>query len=102
MRALPDVPTTSEAGLPGVEATAWYALFAPKGTDRSRVEQLAAAVAATLRQPAFAAALEARGYLVRPTTMAQMRQFLQRDLVNWRRPPPARPQGALPGLPAVA
>ena len=31
-RALPDVPTIAEAGIPGYEFLAWHALFAPKGT----------------------------------------------------------------------
>lgn len=85
MRALPDVPTTSEAGLPGVEATAWHALVAPKGTPRERVDALASAVGSAVRQPAYVAALEARGYVVRPMTTTQMRQYLQRDIALWRR-----------------
>jgi tripartite-type tricarboxylate transporter receptor subunit TctC len=86
MRALPDVPTTLESGLPGVEAVAWHALFAPKGTDRARLDALTAAVGKALQQPAFASAMEARGYVVRPMTAPQMRHYLQRDLMVWRRP----------------
>jgi tripartite-type tricarboxylate transporter receptor subunit TctC len=85
MRAMPDVPTTSESGLPGVEAIAWSALLAPKGTDRARIEKLAKATGEALRQPAFVAALEGRGYVVRPMTTLQMKQYLQRDMSIWRR-----------------
>jgi hypothetical protein len=42
-------------------------------------------VSAALRQPRFIAALEARGYVVRPMSGLQMRQFLQRDIAIWRR-----------------
>jgi putative tricarboxylic transport membrane protein len=42
--ALPDLPTTKEAGLPEFEASAWNALFAPKGTPAAIVEKLAAAL----------------------------------------------------------
>jgi tripartite-type tricarboxylate transporter receptor subunit TctC len=94
IRVLPDVPTTSESGLPGLEATAWLALLAPKGTDRARVERLAAATAAVLQHPVFIGALEARGHSVRPMTAPQMRQFLQRDVSAWRRTSRIRPQGA--------
>jgi tripartite-type tricarboxylate transporter receptor subunit TctC len=42
--ALPDVPTTKEAGLPEFQASAWNALFAPKGTPKPVVEKLTAAL----------------------------------------------------------
>ena len=32
LAALPDVPTSAQAGLPGWEMSAWFAVFAPKGT----------------------------------------------------------------------
>jgi tripartite-type tricarboxylate transporter receptor subunit TctC len=38
--ALPDVPTTKEAGLPEFEVSAWNAVFAPKGTPRDIVTKL--------------------------------------------------------------
>ena len=38
--ALPDVPTTKEAGLPEYRVSAWNALFAPKGTPKEIVTQL--------------------------------------------------------------
>jgi tripartite-type tricarboxylate transporter receptor subunit TctC len=42
--ALPDVPTTKEAGLPDYQVTAWNAIFAPKGTPREIVVALSAAL----------------------------------------------------------
>jgi tripartite-type tricarboxylate transporter receptor subunit TctC len=42
--ALPDLPTTTEAGLPEFQASAWNALFAPKGTPKAVVEKLSAAL----------------------------------------------------------
>jgi tripartite-type tricarboxylate transporter receptor subunit TctC len=49
--ALPDVPTTREAGLPGYEVSAWNALFAPKGTPPAIVAQLNAALVKALTDP---------------------------------------------------
>src|SRR5262249_13497961 len=46
--ALPDVPTAREAGLPGFEAQAWNALFAPKETPKPIVDMLSAALDRTL------------------------------------------------------
>jgi tripartite-type tricarboxylate transporter receptor subunit TctC len=42
--AFPDVPTISEAGVPGYEASAWYGLMAPAGTPPAVVDRLQAAL----------------------------------------------------------
>jgi tripartite-type tricarboxylate transporter receptor subunit TctC len=46
--ALPDVPTTIEAGLPEYQVSAWNALFAPKGTPKAIVDKLNAALVKAL------------------------------------------------------
>jgi tripartite-type tricarboxylate transporter receptor subunit TctC len=46
--ALPDVPTTTEAGLPDFQFSAWNALFAPKGTSKPIVDKLNAALTRAL------------------------------------------------------
>jgi tripartite-type tricarboxylate transporter receptor subunit TctC len=46
--ALPDVPTTSEAGLPQYQVSAWNALFAPKGTPKDVVAKLNSALSRAL------------------------------------------------------
>ena len=46
--ALPDVPTTKEAGMPEYQASAWNAMFAPKGTPKAIVEKLNAAIVKAL------------------------------------------------------
>jgi len=46
--ALPDVPTTREAGLPDYQVSAWNALFAPKGTPKDVVAKLNAALVKAL------------------------------------------------------
>ena len=50
--ALPDVPTSNEAGLPAFQASAWNALFAPKGTPKPVVDKLADALDKALDDPA--------------------------------------------------
>jgi len=50
--ALPDVPTSKEAGLPAFQASAWNALFAPKGTPKPVVDKLANALDKALDDPA--------------------------------------------------
>ena len=46
--ALPDVPTTKEAGLPQFDVSAWNALFAPKGTPKEALDKLSDALSKAL------------------------------------------------------
>jgi tripartite-type tricarboxylate transporter receptor subunit TctC len=46
--SLPNVPTTTEAGLPAFQAQAWNAMFAPKGTSPEIIQKLNAAAAKSL------------------------------------------------------
>jgi tripartite-type tricarboxylate transporter receptor subunit TctC len=46
--ALPDVPTTTEGGLPEYQLSAWQAMFAPKGVPKTIVEKLNDALVAAL------------------------------------------------------
>jgi len=50
--ALPDVPTTKEAGLPDFQVSAWNALFAPKGTPKEIVAKLNDTLSKALNDPA--------------------------------------------------
>lgn len=49
--ALPDVPTTSEAGVPGSEFNFWIGMFAPGKTPRAIVDRLQAEVVKALATP---------------------------------------------------
>ena len=48
---LPDVPTVTEAGVPGYEATIWLGLMAPAGTPKPIIDKLNAAVSAFIKRP---------------------------------------------------
>lgn len=49
--ALPDLPTTAEAGMPGYVVSAWNAVFAPKGLPKDVTDRLVAALNAALDDP---------------------------------------------------
>ena len=49
--ALPDVPTTEEAGFPAVEATAWFGVQVPVRTPRPIIERLGTAIDAVAKEP---------------------------------------------------
>lgn len=63
---LPEVPTATEAGLPGVEADAWNAVFLPKGTPEPIVKKLVAAVNQTLDDPTVRKRLDELGLSIVP------------------------------------
>ena len=50
--AAPDVPTMDEAGVPGMHASFWHGLWAPKGTPKEIVARLDAAIVESLADPA--------------------------------------------------
>ena len=50
--AFPDIPTLQEAGVPGIDVTTWYALWAPAGTPPEIVNKLQQEVAKALASPA--------------------------------------------------
>ena len=59
--ALPDVPTTAEAGRPGTVAVPWFALFAPARTPADILEKFAGDVAAGQQDATLRASLDALG-----------------------------------------
>jgi len=60
-RELPDVPTLAEAGIPNVEMTTWYGLFATAGTPKGTLDRLAGETAKVLRMPDVQKRLEGLG-----------------------------------------
>jgi tripartite-type tricarboxylate transporter receptor subunit TctC len=64
--ALPNVPTTKEAGLPALQITAWNALFAPKGTPAPIVAKLNAALGQALDDENVRKRLTDQGGIVPP------------------------------------
>jgi tripartite-type tricarboxylate transporter receptor subunit TctC len=62
----PDVPTMEEAGVPGLYATFWHALWAPKGTPKDIVARLNGALREALADPAVQRRFKEQGQDVTP------------------------------------
>ena len=73
---LPNLPTLAEAGVPGVEADAWFALFAPAQTPATVVERLYRAVAAGLTTDAATKAIAAQGMTLALRTPTELAAWL--------------------------
>lgn len=80
---LPDVPTVSEAGVPGYEATIWLGIMAPKGTPQEIVDRLNGEIAKIIAKPAIREAWAKQGAVPMTMTPAQFDAFLKGDIDKW-------------------
>ena len=80
---LPDVPTASEAGVPGYEATIWLGLMAPAGTPQPVVDKLAAAMSDFVKKPEVVKLWKQQGALPMSMTPAEFDKFLRGDIAKW-------------------
>ena len=80
---LPAVPTFAEAGVAGVEADAWSALFAPARTPPAVVDRLYGAVAGALRKESIRSALDKQGLPIALKTPAEMSAMLPAEVEKW-------------------
>lgn len=78
--ALPEVPTTAEAGLPGFVVDAWFAFFAPAGTPSDVVQRINAALREATAQPDLRRRAEEGGVILRPLTVAEMDAVARREI----------------------
>lgn len=81
--ALPDVPTVSEAALPGFNVNAWLGLLAPARTPADVIDRLHAATVRTLQRPEVSQRLTAVGEEVVGSTPAQFEAHLKSEIARW-------------------
>ncbi|HYE39640.1 MAG TPA: tripartite tricarboxylate transporter substrate binding protein [Ramlibacter sp.] len=85
--ALPDVPTTKEAGLPEFQVSAWNAIFAPKGTSPEVVKRLNDALQKALKDEGTRKRLLDLGADLTntaATTPDGLAKFVQGEVARWR------------------
>ena len=73
--ALPDVPSTDEAGLPGFHVSTWNALFAPKGSPPDIIARLNAAAVTALADPTVRARFASLGRTFPRATSRRRRRW---------------------------
>ena len=81
--SLPDVPTTAETGFPGVNATSWFAMFAPAGTPAAIVSKLESDVRNALAEPAFQQKARDQGAAADFMDSKALGDMVQRDWDMW-------------------
>ena len=84
--ALPDVPTTKEAGLQGYEVSAWNAIFAPKGTPEPAVAKLSDALVKALDDEGTRKKLLALGAVIpegEGRKPAALQSLVESEVARW-------------------
>jgi tripartite-type tricarboxylate transporter receptor subunit TctC len=79
----PDVPTISEAGVPGYESTIWLGLMAPAATPKPIVEQLSAAVNKIINSPEVKEIWAKQGATPMGMTPSAFGKFMRADIQKW-------------------
>jgi tripartite-type tricarboxylate transporter receptor subunit TctC len=80
----PDIPTTAELGMPGLVASAWFALVAPPGTPDAIVQTVNAGLVAALQLPDVRARFLELGAEPQGGTTADTAAFIKDEEARWR------------------
>jgi len=82
-KLLPDLPTISEAGVPGYQSFIWWGLFAPAGTPQAIVDTLNRELEAIMKTPEMVKTFETQGAeqdLLGPATFVK---FMEAESAKW-------------------
>jgi tripartite-type tricarboxylate transporter receptor subunit TctC len=78
-KALPQVPTVAEAGVPGYEAGSWYGILGPSGMDRGNVDLLSREIAAGMKAPDVQQRLDSEGVVAIGSTPAEFAAHIKKE-----------------------
>ena len=80
---MPDIPTVSEAGVPGYDAVIWLGIMAPSGTPKPIVDRLNAEIQKVLAQPDVKADFAKQGAVPMQMSADDFGKFLAQDIEKW-------------------
>jgi tripartite-type tricarboxylate transporter receptor subunit TctC len=83
LSTLPNVPTISEAGIPGFEVVSWQAIFVPAKTPAPIVTRLNTEIGKILATPDMQERLTKLGMLSQPMTPPQIQAFQKAEITKW-------------------
>lgn len=81
----PEIPTLAEAGLPGFEATTWFAVAAPAGTPAEIIAKLNAGISEVLKIPEVQKKFIEQGAQAVGNTPGEMTVFLTAERARWKK-----------------
>jgi tripartite-type tricarboxylate transporter receptor subunit TctC len=80
---LPDVPTTKEAGMAGLESGTWYAVLAPAGTPRPIVDKVNRQINTSLHDPSFRKRVQDMGVTPMGGTPEEVTSYIASESRRW-------------------
>jgi tripartite-type tricarboxylate transporter receptor subunit TctC len=80
---LPDVPTVSEAGVPGYDAVIWLGLMAPAGTPKAIVDKLNHEISAIVESPEIKERLKGQGVEADAMKPDELASLYQKETAKW-------------------
>ena len=81
--AAPDIPTIAESGLPGFEATSWFALMAPAGLPKEVQARINAETARVLNLPDVREKMTVLGLDLAPGSPQALASLIQSETAKW-------------------
>lgn len=82
---IPNVPTSAEAGVPGVIASAWNGIAAPRGIPGDIVGKLNSALQWVLQQPDVQKSMRDQGITPMGGSVSAFQDFLKADAAKWKK-----------------
>ncbi len=82
--ALPQVPTMTESGYPGLEANGWFGMFVPASTPKAIVDKLGAEVASIVKSPELNKRLTDMGLIAVGSLPDDFKAQVDKDAAHWK------------------
>ena len=82
---LPNIPTLKEQGIPNMNVTQWYALFAPAKTPKPIIARLNKELNLTLNDKTNEKKIEDQGAEVETGTPEQLKNLVQKEVIRWKK-----------------
>jgi tripartite-type tricarboxylate transporter receptor subunit TctC len=83
VKAMPDLPTLAEAGLPGFAATGWFSVVARAGTPRPIVDRINTILMAYLKRPDVNDKLQSLAIDTMTSTPDELAAFIPAEIKKW-------------------
>ena len=83
-RVMPELPTLTEQGVPNVNMSQWYAMFAPAKTPKTVIDRLNLEMNAVLNDKATEKKIEDQGAEVETGTPDQLKALVQKEVAHWK------------------
>jgi len=81
--ALPNTPTTIEAGLPKYQASGWFGMYVPPGTPKEIVERINQEMAKAVADPAVRERFEKQGAVAKVISPEEASKFQADEIAKW-------------------